>query len=162
MTRLNNHPLLLLGGAIIFALSASLLFIIISLNPPMADIRLLLLYMGGSSTVTVGGVYIMYKQGWIGHFNSLRWTLLIIILITVVLVFANVYFTLQLMYISQHDMMLTTGLLVFAGILAFISAMLIASSLIERIHHLNSATEKLAHGQLHTRVNIQGNDEIAQ
>lgn len=162
MTRLNTHPLFLLGGAIVFALTISILFIVITLNPPMQDIQLLLIYMGGSSTVTVGGVYILYKRGWIGHLTSLRWALLIIILITVVLVFANVYFTLHLMYISQHDMMLTTGLLVFAGILAFISAMLIASSLIERIHHLNQASEKLAHGELHTRVNIDGNDEIAQ
>lgn len=162
MTRLNNYPLLMLVGAVGVALASSLLILVPTLNPPAEDIQLLLLYMGGSSTVTIGGVYIFYKRHWIGHLNSLRWTLLVIILITVVLIFANVYFTLQLMYISQHDMMLTTALLVFAGILAFISAMLIASSIIERIHHLNDASEKLAHGELHTRVDIRGNDELAQ
>jgi len=162
LTRLNNYPLLMLVGAVGVALASSLLILVPTLNPPAEDIQLLLLYMGGSSTVTIGGVYIFYKRHWIGHLNSLRWTLLVIILITVVLIFANVYFTLQLMYISQHDMMLTTALLVFAGILAFISAMLIASSIIERIHHLNDASEKLAHGELHTRVDIRGNDELAQ
>lgn len=162
MTRLNNYPLLILVGAVGVALASSLLILVPTLNPPPEDIQYLLLYMGGSSTVTIGGVYIFYKRHWIGHLNSLRWTLLVIILITVVLIFANVYFTLQLMYISQHDMMLTTALLVFAGILAFISAMLIASSIIERIHHLNDASEKLAHGELHTRVEIHGNDELAQ
>jgi len=152
----------MLVGAVGVALASSLLILVPTLNPPPEDIQLLLLYMGGSSTVTIGGVYIFYKRHWIGHLNSLRWTLLVIILITVVLIFANVYFTLQLMYISQHDMMLTTALLVFAGILAFISAMLIASSIIERIHHLNDASEKLAHGELGTRVEIHGNDELAQ
>lgn len=162
MTRLNKYPLLMLVGAVALALCASLLILIPTLNPPVEDVQLLLLYMGGSSTVTIGGVYIFYKRHWIGHLNSLRWTLVVIILITVVLIFANVYFTLQLMYISQHDMMLTTALLVFAGILAFISAMLIASSMIERIHHINHASEKLAHGELHTRVDVRGNDELAQ
>lgn len=140
----------------------SFIIIIPTLQPPAQDIQSLLIYMGASSTLTIGGVYMLYRGGWIGHFSSLRWTLAVIILITIVLIFANVYFTLQLMYISQHDMMLTTGLLIFAGILAFISAMLIASSLIERIRRLDNAAEQVAKGALHTRVDMRGNDELAQ
>lgn len=138
------------------------MILITNLQPPAQDIQLLLLYMGGSSIFTVGGVYMLYKRRWLHHLKSLRWTLLSIILLTVSLVFANVLFTLRLMYISQHDVVLTTALLIFAGIIAVISAMLIASSLIERIHQLAEATGRLAHGQLDTRVPTTGNDELAQ
>lgn len=144
------------------ALAASLAILIPTLQPPEEDIQLLLLYMGSSGTGTVGGVYLLYKRGLVRRVRSLRWALLAIILLTVALIFANVVFTLQLMYISHHDLMLTTGLLVFAGIIAVISAMLIASSLIERIRQLDEATQRLAAGDLRARVEAAGNDELAQ
>lgn len=162
MNRLNAYPIFRLLGAILAAFAASLAIIIPTLRPPPDEMQLLLLYMGGSGVVTVGGVYLLHKARWLRRLNTLRWALLAIILLTVALVFANVLFTLQLMYISEHDMMLTAGLLVFAGIIAVISAMVVASSIIERIRHLDTATRHLAGGDLKTRVDAEGNDEIAQ
>ncbi|NWG15265.1 MAG: hypothetical protein HXY41_01395, partial [Chloroflexi bacterium] len=134
MTRTNLYPLLGLVFTVVVAFAAAMIVVVPALNPPLQDVQLLFLFMGGSGGATVGVVYMLYKKRLAQWFTSLRWTLLTIILLTVLLVFVNVFVTAQLMFISAHDLVLTTGLLIFAGMIAVISALLIAGSLIERIH----------------------------
>jgi signal transduction histidine kinase len=162
LIRISLYPLLALIVTVVAAFAAAMIVVVPVLNPPLQDVQLLFLFMGGSGGATVGVVYVLYKKRLAQWFNSLRWTLLAIILLTVLLVFLNVFVTAQLMFISAHDLVLTTGLLIFAGMIAVISALLIASSLIERIHVLGEATQRLARGELHTRLKAEGNDELAQ
>jgi signal transduction histidine kinase len=162
LTRRNISPLFSLLGTVIVAFIVAMAVCIPLLNPTMQDVQLLFAFMGSSGVGTVGFVYWLYKRGLAQWFSSLRWTLLAIILLTVLLVFVNVFVTAQLMFISQHDLILTTALLLFAGIIAVISVIYIASSMIERIHQLGEATSKLAQGELDTRLSIRGNDELAQ
>ncbi|NJL25603.1 MAG: hypothetical protein HC902_10800, partial [Calothrix sp. SM1_5_4] len=51
-------------------------------------------------------------------FSSIRWTLLATIVLTVLLIFVNVWLTAQLMFISNYDLILTTALLVFASVIS--------------------------------------------
>lgn len=161
MIRLNVSPLVSLLGTVVFAFVVAMAVCIPVLNPSMQDVQQLFGFMGSSGVVTVGIVYLLYKRKLVQSFTSLRWTLLMIILLTVLLVFVNVFVTAQLMFISQHDLILTTALLIFAGIVAVISVIYIASSMIERIQQLSEAARKLGRGELNTRLAIQGNDELA-
>lgn len=154
--------LFVLVGTVLIAFLASMCVVIPSLQPSTQDVHLLFLFMGGSGGVTIAVVYVLYTQQVMQWSNSLRWTLWSIILLTVLLVFVNVYFTAQLMFISPHDLVLTTSLLVFSSVIAAISAIFIAGTLTDRIRRLGEATKRLAHGQLDTRLKVRGNDELAQ
>jgi signal transduction histidine kinase len=144
------------------ALVLSLAIIIIALSPPMQDIQLLFLFMSSTGCITIGTVYFLYRRGAMQWFRSLRWTLLAITVLTVLLVFVNVFVTAQLMFISRHDLVLTTALLVFAALVSVISVFFISNTLIDRIHKLVKATQRLAKGDFKTRLEVDGNDEIAE
>lgn len=162
MSRLNVFPVLALIGTVLLAYVAAMLVFVPLLNPPSQDVQLLFFIMSGSGGITVGGVYFLYKRRLLQRFASLRYSLIAIILLTVLLVLINVFVTAKMMFISQHDLVLTTALLVFAGLIAAISAGLIASSLTERIEQLGDAAKRLGQGDLTTRIPAEGKDELAR
>src|SRR5688572_1584274 len=137
------YPLILLVTGSLAALSLAMMIIVPELDPPMGDIRLLLASMGATGLATIAAVYFLYRRRAIQRFNSLRWTLLATIILTVVLVFVNVYLTARFMYISYHDLILTTALLVFAGVIAVFSANLVSGLIIDRIQELAKAAKQV-------------------
>jgi signal transduction histidine kinase len=153
-------PLILLVIGALAAWILAMMIIVPELQPPMGDIKLLFASMGSTGIATVAVVYILYRRRAIQRFNSLRWTLLATIILTVVLVFVNVFLTAKFMYISYHDLTLTTALLVFAGVIAIISAHLISGVIIDRIQELAKAARQVAKGDLGTRITTEGNDEL--
>jgi signal transduction histidine kinase len=161
LTRSSLFPPLGLLATVLVAFVAAMLIVVPVLQPPLEDLQLLLVFMGGSGVATAGLIYVLYRQRLLQRFRSLRWALLAIILLTVLLVFVNVFVTAQLMFISQHDLILTTALLIFAGLIATASVILIAGSLTERIEHLGGAVRRMARGDLRTRLAVDGNDELA-
>src|SRR5512138_1337981 len=134
-------PFLLVLSGMIAALGLAIFYIIWTLDPPINDIRLLLLFMSGSGAITLLATYILYRLGMVRLFPGLRWALLSIVILTVLLIFANVWVTAQLMFISNHDLVLTTALLVFAGLTALAFGLLVADTLSARIQMLSSAAE---------------------
>ncbi|MCL4247209.1 MAG: HAMP domain-containing histidine kinase [Anaerolineae bacterium] len=164
MNLLSNRalsPIFVLIFAMLAAFGIAMAMIVLTLNPPLEDIQQLMLFMISTGAVTIGGVYLLYRRRLIQWFTSLRWTLLTIIILTVVLVFINVFVTAQLMFISEHDLLLTSALLVYGGVIAVISVIFIAGTLIERIELLGNAARRVARGELHTRLSVRGNDELA-
>ena len=77
------------------------------------------------------------------------------------LTFLNVWLTARLMFASQHDLILATVLLVFAGGIAVGLGSFFASALTERISRLEAATRAIENGDLSARAVIPGRDEIA-
>jgi signal transduction histidine kinase len=155
-----RYPFALFLAGVGAALALAMLIIIPSLQPPMSDFRLLLVSMGGTGVATAVVVNLLYQRRAFQRFKSLRWTLLATIILTVVLIFVNVFLTANFMYISYHDLTLTTALLVFAGVIAVISAHLISGGLIDRIQALAKAAKQVAKGELQTRIAVEGNDEL--
>lgn len=158
---MKHFPLIRLLIAMTMALFLAIVFITILLQPPARDLQLLTLFMFTSGVFTVGAAYAFYQLGIARHSRSLRWALLAIVVITIVLVFVNVWVTAQLMFISKHDLVLTIALLIFAGLTALVFGLFVARTMTERISQLSSAAEHLAHGELDTRLTVQGNDELA-
>ncbi|GAB4576352.1 MAG: hypothetical protein Kow0077_32310 [Anaerolineae bacterium] len=150
------------AAGFLVALAVSLAVFIIALNPPGEDIRLLVLFLTVSGMLSILAAYGIYRAGLVHWFRSLRWTLLVVVTLTVLLVFVNVWGTAQLMFLSLHDFWLTTALLIFAGLLALAFGQYASSTITERIHLLARTAERVARGDLSARVAVRGNDELAE
>jgi signal transduction histidine kinase len=149
-------PLVALGGlgALVFAL-------VPQLQLP-DDLNTLLLFMTATGLVTIGAAYTAYRLKLVRWFRSLRWALLIAMLLMVLLLFINVWVTAQLMFISEYDLQITAALLLFAGLIAIIFGLFVSSAITDAIRELARAAEQIAKGDLTTRLSITGNDELAE
>jgi signal transduction histidine kinase len=78
-----------------------------------------------------------------------------------VLTFFNVWLTARLMFASQHDLLLATVLLVFAGGMAMALGYFLSSTLTDRIRLLDQAAKSIASGDLNVRIPVRGRDEMA-
>jgi len=132
------------------------------LNPPMDDAMALLLFLGLSGSASILIAFISYRLGLVTRLRSLRYTLIAVTVLTVGLVFLNVWVTAQLMFFEEHDQSLTLILLVFAGGTALGFGYFISNALTERIKGVAEAARQLSQGDLSTRVQVQGNDELAE
>lgn len=156
------YMIVLLIGGTLAALALSLMLVIVGLDPPMEDVRLLFLFMSASGGFSLLAAYALYRRGATQWFSSLRWTLLATCVMTVMLVFVNVLATARLMFISPHDLILTTALLLFGGAVSVISVHFLSNTLIDRIHQLGQAAQRVAQGDLGGRLDIQGRDELTR
>jgi signal transduction histidine kinase len=119
------------------------------------------LFLAITALVSSLAGYLAYRLGWIALTPSLRWGLMAIYAISSILTFFNVWFSARLMFASEHDLLLASVLLVFAGGMAMALGYFLSSTMTDRIHLLQNAAGKLAQGNLETRVAVTGQDEIA-
>jgi signal transduction histidine kinase len=147
------------GTLLIVAIS--LAFFKMLMSPPTNELGLMALFLGVTAFASTLVGYAAYRLGWVSLSPTLRRTLLGGYALASILTFFNVWFSAQLMFASQHDLLLAIVLLVFAGGIAMILGYFLASTVTERINLLKSAAEKLAGGDLQTRVPVNGRDEVA-
>ena len=150
---------LVIGVLLILALSLG--FFVLLMLPPLKELGLRALYLGITALISALAGYLAYRLGWVNFSPALRWTLLGGYALASFLTFFNVWFSAQLMFASQHDLLLAIILLVFAGGMAMVLGYFLSSTVTERIHLLEEAAEKLAQGDLQTRVHVSGRDEVA-
>ena len=155
-------PFIFIVSSSVVALALALGIIVAIMNPPMSDVQLLVLFMGGTAGVTLGLAYLFQRLNIISRFPSLSWIVPVTIILTATLIVFNVWVTARLMFISDHDFYLTTALLIFASLIATGFGVSITTHLTQRITHLSSAAQNLAQGQFDMRLDVQGSDEIAQ
>ena len=147
--------------SIVAVLAVSLVIFMALMRPPAADLGLMTLFLMVTALVSGLAGFMAYRMGWLNYMPTLRLSLLLIYALSSILTFFNVWLTARLMFASEHDLMLATVLLVFAGGMAMILGLFLASALTNRIHSLEQASRSLAAGQLSARVPVQGRDEIA-
>lgn len=150
---------LVMGILLILALSLGVFALL--MLPPLKDLALMALYLGITALVSALAGYIAYRLGWINFSPALRWTLLGGYALASILTFFNVWFSAQMMFASEHDLLLAIVLLVFAGGMAMVLGYFLSNTVTERIDLLKDAAEKLAQGDLKTRVPVNGRDEVA-
>lgn len=146
---------------ILLILAISLALFIWLMAPPMSELGLMALFLGITALVSALAGYAAYRMGWISLSPTLRWTLLGGYALASILTFFNVWFSAQLMFASNHDLLLAIVLLVFAGGMATVLGYFLSSTVTDRILLLQEAAERLAKGDLKTRVPVQGRDEVA-
>ena len=150
---------LILGISFIVVISLGIFTLLMS--PPSNDLALMALFLGITAFVSALAGYAAYRFGWINLSPTLRWTLLSGYALASILTFFNVWFSAQLMFTSPHDLLLAIVLLIFAGGIAMILGYFFSSTVTERILSLKRAAEKIAQGDLQTRVPITGHDELS-
>jgi signal transduction histidine kinase len=149
-----------LAIGILFIVAVSLGIFVLIMVPPMNELALMALYLSITALVSALAGYAAYRLGWINYSPTLRWTLLGGYALASLLTFFNVWFSAQMMFASEHDLLLAIVLLVFAGGMAMVLGYFLSSTVTERIHLLKGAAERLAQGDLKTRVPVQGRDEV--
>lgn len=149
----------IVGIFLIVALSLGVFYLLMS--PPLNDLRLMATFLGITALVSALVGYGAYKLGWLNLSPTLRWSLLGGYALSSLLTFFNVWFSAQMMFASQHDLLLAIVLLIFASGMAMVLGYFLSSTITNRIYLLKDAAEKLAAGDLQTRVPINGHDEVA-
>lgn len=157
-----QRPLPFLIGGTLFALAISMILVNIGLDPTQYEIQQLLQFMLVSGLGTILIFYFLYQYLLANIVNSLRWSMLVTVITTVTLVFINVWATAQLMFINNHDLILTTALLVFGGLTAIVFGWFVAGTIATKISRVSVGIEQLAKGDLSTHVKIEGSDEISK
>ena len=127
----------------------------------MSDFTVMFQLMGLTGAISIGFTFLAYQSGWLEHIPSLRLALIAAYILAGLLIFLNVFVTARLMFASEHDLMLAAVLLVFATTVAGLAGFFLAESLITRISEVDQAAQKLARGDLSTRVSESGSDEMA-
>ena len=150
-----------LAFGIVLILAISLAFFKYLMSPPSNELALMALFLGITASASALAGFVIYRVGWINSSPTLRWTLLGGYALASILTFFNVWFSAELMFASKHDLLLAIVLLVFAGGIAMILGYFLSSTVTERINLLKGAAEKLAQGELQTRVPVNGRDEVA-
>jgi signal transduction histidine kinase len=150
---------LVMGTLLIVVVSLGIFKLLMS--PPSGELALMALFLSITAFVSALAGYAAYRFGWINLSPTLRWTLLGGYALASVLTFFNVWFSAQLMFASPHDLLLAIVLLLFAGGIAMILGYFFSTTVTERIQSLKEAAEKIAGGDLETRVPVAGRDELS-
>jgi signal transduction histidine kinase len=159
-SRLRTSFIFILG--VILALIVALLVTVPALRPGFEDMKELLWLLSVTAVASVGVGYLSSRLGWWSWSRSVRLTLMIGYLMALGLVFLNVLVTARLMFASNHDLRLASILLLFAAGISLSFGYFLSSSITESIQRLVAGAEAIAQGDLHSRVDVQGNDELAE
>jgi signal transduction histidine kinase len=147
-----------LGILIILAISLGIFIVLMS--PPIKELGLMAFFLALTALVSTAVGYGAYRLGWLTWSPTLRWTLLAGYILASLLTFFNVWFSARMMFASEHDLVLSIVLLIFAGGIATVLGYFLSSTVSERILIVKNAAEKLAKGDLQTRVSVDGYDEV--
>ncbi len=155
------YRMLILAVGLVVILVGTLMFTLPRLGIS-EDLSTLLIFMSLIAAASVIVAYVAYRWRLVRWLRSLRWALLVTMILIVGVIFLNVWVTAQLMFINQYDLSVTGALLVFAGVIALIFGFFVSSAITESIREMGEAAEQVAHGKLDTRLKVQGNDELAE
>jgi len=154
-------PLVFSGGvALTVGLALAIFYIL--MRPPMGEVGAMAAFLTITAVVSVAAGYGAYRTGWIGRSPHISWTLLAGYGLSSVLTFINVWVTARLMFVSQHDLLLATVLLLFASGIAMSLGYFFSTALTDEILVLNRAAREVAQGNLNVRVPVTGRNEMAE
>jgi len=157
----STYRTLLLASGIASVLLISLGIFYWLMHPPMGDLEHMAQFLALTAAISVIAGFSAYRLGWLERAPSLRWSLAGTYVLASLLTFLNVWLTASLMFASEHDLLLATVLLFFAGGIAVALGSFFASALTERLSRLEAATREIESGNLSARAPVGGSDEIA-
>lgn len=147
--------------ALLIILSLSIIGFYLILRPPLDEVWLMTGFLLITTVISAIAGYAAYRLGWMNRSPNIRTALLGSYALASLLTFINVWLTARLMFADQHDLLLGTVLLVFAGAIAMALGYLLSSSFLDRIQSIDQAAKRIASGNLSIRINVEGRDELA-
>lgn len=154
------HLRFLIG--VLVTLTGALIIFYLLMRPSMFEMKAMALFLSITAGISVLAGYGAYRAGWINRSPRITWTLIGGYALASVLTFLNVWMTARLMFASQHDLLLATVLLLFAGGIAMSLGYFMSAALNDSIAQLNAGAKAIARGQLDIRVPVQGQNEMAE
>jgi len=150
----------------IFGILAMLLLTVVLIqvimSPPLGDLIYLAALLGITSLVSAAFGFISHRLGWWRRMPHISQTLILGYILAGGLALFNVWLTARLMFINQHDLILATLLLIFAGGVSIAFGYFISNSITQDLKDLVQGAEKISHGDFATRVAVIGEDEVSQ
>ena len=131
-----------LGIIIIVAITLGIFYIL--MHPQANEIGLMARFL--SITAVISGIvaYGTYRMGWLNRSPTIFWTLIGGYVLASVLTFINVWVTARLMFASDHDLLLATVLLLFAGGIAIALGFFLSIALTDKIRAIDRAAKKIS------------------
>jgi signal transduction histidine kinase len=159
-TRLSRHMRFIAGVCLTIAVALGAFLVL--MRPPMGELRLMALFLAITAVISVAVGYGAYRLGLMNHSPRISWVVLGGYALSSLLTFLNVWVTARLMFASEHDLLLATVLLLFAGGIAMSVGYFLSAALTDRIVNLSQAAEEVAKGRFAARAVVAGNDEMAR
>jgi signal transduction histidine kinase len=125
------------------------------------EIRALLQFLLTSSVPSLVIGYLVFTAGR-HRLRSIRQKMLLAYGLGVAISIVNIYVTSQMMFLSQHDFVLLSLLLIFAGILAISFGYLLAVRMTHSLSMLRRGVQEIARGNLAERVRLTESDELSE
>ena len=148
--------------SVLLPLAIGLGLFYLTMNPAWSDFSAMTGLMTLTTALSLVVAFAAYRLGWVHRSPRLQWSLLAVYVLAGGLVFINVWIIARLMFATRHDLTLATILLVFATGIAAAVGFFLSTALTDRILTLNRAAGRIADGDLQTRVEVIGRDELAQ
>jgi two-component system, OmpR family, sensor histidine kinase SaeS len=157
-----GRNLLVFACGTLLAVAGGLILFSLVFKPPRSEFAAMALYLGITAAISLLAGVLAYRFGWMRRSPRLAWTLLAGYLLAAALTFVNVLITARLMFLSRHDLLLSTVLLVFAAGVAVSIGYLVSGSVVVAVRKLNQGAEEVARGHLDVVVPEQGPEELAE
>ncbi len=151
--------ILLLGAAL--ALLVAVLLMQALMQAPLADVAQLVTTLTVTSLISLGVGYVLFRYA-TRHSPSFSLTLVLTYAWAGVVTLFNVWIMSERMFASQHDLILSGVLLLFAAIVATSFGVFVAANLNTGLRELAGSAQQIASGNLEARVVVNGHDEVAQ
>jgi signal transduction histidine kinase len=129
---------------------------------PGRAIEQLAISLSGTGVMTLLTAYVFYRIGILAWFGSVRWALLLTGVSTSVQILLNVWLLAQTMFVDRQYLDVTGVILIYAGLTSLSLGFFVSRGITERVQQIGGAAQQVAAGDLAARLDVNGNDEIAQ
>lgn len=154
-------PWRILAAGVVLALGVVAVLFYGLMAPSVADLARLVLALGASCILTMSMGYLLYRRGW-ARSSSLMWTLVATYVWAAIVTLFSVWILQRQMFFSEHDLLLSGVLLLFAAIIATTYGLFVAASVTDGLRQMAAAAGALAAGDLSARARVVGRDEVAR
>ena len=162
LRQLIRHPVLIFLFVLLIPIAGTLVSELIMFDLPGGEVEQLVAFMTMTGLMTSLLSFAFYRLGILEWFRSLRWAIWMVIALLVLMIFLNVWLIARFTFIQNHYLTLTSLLLIFAGLSALTIGFFASKTMTDRLSQLHQATQALARQDFSVRLDITGNDEIAQ
>ncbi len=131
------------------------------MQAPMADVAQMVTTLTVTSLISLGVGYVLFRYA-ARRSPSFSLTLVLTYGWAGVVTLFNVWIMSERMFASQHDLILSGVLLLFAAIVATSFGVFVAANLNTGLRELADSAQQIAAGNLDTRAVVQGQDEVAR
>ena len=148
------------AGVLLLALAAAVGGLIVGLSYSIKDGALTAAYVGAAGAPVVAAAHLLVRRRRSAGSLSRQFT--VAIALTVALITAGLGVVALLMLLSNHDLLITTLLLAFAGALTWYATAVLSRGVLDDIESLRDGLQAVGEGDRDVRIATRGRDELAE